>query len=72
MIKLSSVDLKFIKKESLVQVFSCEFCEIYKNVFFVEHHRTSALITAVSIAVKRELASETANYDTKTKAYVPI
>ena len=27
----------FIKKETLVQVFSCEFCEISKNIFF---HRT--------------------------------
>ena len=23
----------FIKKETLTQVFSCEFCEIYKNTF---------------------------------------
>ena len=28
----------FIKKETLAQVFSCEFCEISKNTFF---HRTS-------------------------------
>ena len=27
----------FIKKETLAQVFSCEFCEIFKNTFFVEH-----------------------------------
>ena len=24
----------FIKKEALAQVFSCEFCEIFKNNFF--------------------------------------
>ena len=24
----------FIKKESLAQVFSCEFCEIFKSTFF--------------------------------------
>ena len=24
----------FIKKETLVQVFSCDFCEIFKNTFF--------------------------------------
>ena len=24
----------FIKKESLALVFSCEFCEIFKNTFF--------------------------------------
>ena len=26
--------LQFIKKETLAQMFSCEFCEIYKNSFF--------------------------------------
>ena len=30
------------------------------------------LIIVASLAVKRELANETVNYDTKTKAYVPI
>ena len=25
------------KKETLAQVFSCEFCEISKNTFFTEH-----------------------------------
>ena len=29
------------KNETLAQMFSCEFCEIYKNTFFVEHHRTT-------------------------------
>ena len=27
----------FVKKEALAQVFSCEFCEIFKNTFFTEH-----------------------------------
>ena len=27
----------FIKRETLKQVFSCEFCEISKNTFFIEH-----------------------------------
>ena len=27
----------FIKKETLAQEFSCEFCEISKNTFFTEH-----------------------------------
>ena len=29
----------FIKKEILAQVFSCEFCKIFKNTFFIEHFR---------------------------------
>ena len=31
--------IKFIKKETLVQMFSCEFSEIFKNTFFIEHLR---------------------------------
>ena len=27
----------FIKKETLAQVFSCEFCKIFKNTLFTEH-----------------------------------
>ena len=27
----------FIKKETVAQVFSCEFCEIFKNTFFKKH-----------------------------------
>ena len=27
----------FIKKETLAQVLSCEFCEISKNTFYTEH-----------------------------------
>ena len=29
----------FIKKETLAQVFSCDFCEISKNTFFTDHLR---------------------------------
>ena len=32
-----SFSIKFIKKEALAQVFSCEFWNIFKNIFF---HRT--------------------------------
>ena len=31
-----------MKKETLAQVFSCEFYEIFKNTFFTEHLRTTA------------------------------
>ena len=31
-----------LKKEALAQVFSCEFCEISKNTFFMEHLRVTA------------------------------
>ena len=29
-------------KETPAQVFSCEFCEIFKNTYFLEHLRTAA------------------------------
>ena len=32
----------FIKKETLTQVFSCEFCQISKNTFFTEHLRATS------------------------------
>ena len=32
----------FIKKETLAQVFSCEFCKISKNTFFTEQFRATA------------------------------
>ena len=34
LIKLQAGSFKFIKKETLTQVSSCEFCEISKNTFF--------------------------------------
>ena len=30
------------KKETLAQVFCCEFCEIFKNTFFTEHFPVTA------------------------------
>ena len=38
----------FNKKETLAQVFSCEFYEISKNTFFTEHLRTTASVDAES------------------------
>ena len=37
LIELQAEVYNFIKKETLAQVFSCEFCEIFKNTFFIEH-----------------------------------
>ena len=70
LITLNSVGLQFIKKETLTlaQVFPYEFCKICKNIFFSEHHWTTASDYSISIVVKGELANEIVNYDTKTKA----
>ena len=32
----------FIKKETPAQLFLCEFCKIFKNLFFADHLRTTA------------------------------
>ena len=32
----------FIKNETLAQVFSCKFCEIFKNTSFTKHLRETA------------------------------
>ena len=37
-----SLACNFIKKEALAQVLSCEFSEISKNTFFIEHLRAAA------------------------------
>ena len=34
----------FINQETLAQVFSCEFCKIFKNTFFTEYPQTTASI----------------------------
>ena len=34
---LKKVACIFIKKETLTQLFSCEFREIFKSTFFIEH-----------------------------------
>ena len=46
----------FMKKETLAQVFSCEFCKISKNTFFTEHLRTTA---SEYFTLPKQLASKT-------------
>ena len=38
-----------LKKETLEQVFSCEFCVIYKGTFFTEHLRTTASNNSIPV-----------------------
>ena len=40
------------EKETLAQVFFCEFCEISKNTFLTEHLCTSADSKLIEIATK--------------------
>ena len=45
LIKLQPVAWNFIKKETVAQVFSCEFCKIFKNNF---SYRTSPVAASES------------------------
>ena len=42
MVTVKGQACNFIKKETLAQVFSCEFYEIFKNTFFTERVQTAA------------------------------
>ena len=42
----------FIKKEATAQVFSCEFCEIFKETFFIEQLRVTASVASTFIKVR--------------------
>ena len=51
LIKLHAEARNVIKKETLVEVFSCEFCEISKNIFFPEHLRATASVMKIMMLV---------------------
>ena len=34
-----------LKKETIAQVFSCKFCEIFENTFFTEHIQEPASVS---------------------------
>ena len=42
----------FIKKQTLAQVFSCEFCEIFENTYF---YRTPLVAASVSMTFERNV-----------------
>ena len=45
---LINLHLNFIEKESLAQVFSCEFCEISKNTFFYRTPLVAASVDSIT------------------------
>ena len=53
--------LNSIKKESPTQVFSCEFCEFFKNTSFVEHILKAGSETPVSGFLFHKFASQEQN-----------
>ena len=60
-IKLQVKACNFIKKETLAQVFSCEFCGIFKNTFF---YVTPLVTASVRESLKNwNLADSNTNYN---------
>ena len=49
------------KKETLTRVFSCEFCEIFKNTFFTEHLWTTASKHQISTRVNQKKTKSSRN-----------
>ena len=43
------INLIFIKKDTLAEVFSCEFCEIFKNTFFYRKPPVAASATPMKM-----------------------
>ena len=58
----------FIKKETLAQVFSCEFCKISKNTFFTEHlWATASVIAEVYLKSTQFLNKKVSNVEQNSK-----
>ena len=65
LMKLQASACNFIKKETLAQVFSCDFCETSKNNFLTEHLQVIASVTTVT---RQALVFSSANLLTKIKS----
>ena len=50
----------FIKKEALAQVFSCEFCEIYKSTFYYRTPLVAASGVLINFAVLEPFSNKVA------------
>ena len=63
--------------EDFIKIFSAGIflqiiAKLVRTIFFQNTTERLLLIIAASIVVKEKLANETVNYDTNTKANVPI
>ena len=50
----------FIKKETVAQVFSCEFCEIYKNIFYYRTPLLAAPGVVINFAILEPFSKKVA------------
>ena len=51
----------FIKKETLAQVLSCEFCEIYKNTFYYRTPLVAASGVLINFAILEPFSNKVAS-----------
>ena len=58
--------VSFLKKGTLAQMFSCEFCKIYESIVFTEDLRATASIRITEKGKCRILQQETARGDVKS------
>ena len=50
----------FIKKETLAQLFSCEFCEIYKNTFYYRTPLVAASVVLINFTILEPFSNKVA------------
>ena len=64
----------FIKKETMAQVFSCEFCKISKNTFFIEHFWRTVFVLHLRFTMFRRFAQRKANIlkNSKIKTFLTL
>ena len=48
LIKLQPASLQLYQKKKQINLFPCEVCEIFKNIFFIEPLRTAASVPSGS------------------------
>ena len=61
--KVSGQACIFTKKETLAKVFSCEFCEIFRNIFFIEQFRLRASVKSGTLLLRGVFRTLTNIYD---------
>ena len=52
----------FVKKETLAQVFLCQFCEISRNTFYTEHFCTTASEKKITLSIHLLILQNGINY----------
>ena len=63
--------LQLYQKETLTQVFSCEFCEIFKNSFFTEQLRVSENSELGDVSCITRLEASFSNFGKTQKQRLP-